>query len=131
MSDDEEMEEFNMNEEDLRRAYDPTSTRRKKQTKEEAMLGIFAASDSDEEEDERFDYRNQKKTKSSLNFISAGIVGSKKKSPNNLEEKDEENDENENYSSGEDDPSMGFDLKKATSSKVNPKRIMANLDGFR
>ena len=114
MIDDEEMEEFEMNEEDLRRAFDPTSNRRKKQTKEDAMLGIFAASDSEEEEqDERFDYRKQKKSKSSMNFISAGIAGSKKERPTNDDENEDENDDNENYTSDENDPSMGFDVKKA------------------
>ncbi|CAF0720469.1 unnamed protein product [Brachionus calyciflorus] len=74
MSDEEEMEEFEMNDEDLVRAFNPGS-KRHKMSKEEAMLGIWATkeySDSEDEQDE-FSYNKQKKfsKKSSIDFIAS------------------------------------------------------------
>lgn len=69
---DEEMEEFEFNEEDLQRAYNP-SYKRHKMTKEEAMLGIWASKEySDSEDDDQFSYQKQKKySKSNIDFISS------------------------------------------------------------
>jgi hypothetical protein len=78
MSDDEEMEQFGMNDEDMERMLNPGGFWRKKQTKEEAMLGIWASSsraggveNSSEEEEDEFSYRNQSRKKSTgnVNFV--------------------------------------------------------------
>jgi hypothetical protein len=86
MSDEDEMEKFEMDDEDMDRMFNPTAFRRNhKQTKEEAMLGIWAtgsgrdgrkgqANSSDEDEDDDdFSYNKQKKkasgAKGGVNFV--------------------------------------------------------------
>lgn len=82
MSDSEEVEEFGVNEEDLRRAFNPGSNSRgsNKMSKEEAMLGIWAnqkrnnssdENDSDDEMNNKFNYASQKKRSSTINFVSS------------------------------------------------------------
>lgn len=72
MIDDEEMEEFELNEEDLQRAYNP-GYKRHKMTKEEAMLGIWASREySDSEEEDNFSFRRQQKySKSGVDFVAS------------------------------------------------------------
>lgn len=88
------MEEFDMNEEDLIRAYNPGTSRGKKMSKEQAMLGIWAGnSDTDDSDHDEFSYKNQKK-KSSINFVS-GSKNSDKNSKKNTIDKDEDNSDEE------------------------------------
>ena len=73
MDDEQEMEEFELNDEDLQRAYNP-SYKRHKMTKEEAMLGIWASRDEylDSEDEDQFSYQKQKKyPKSNIDFVSS------------------------------------------------------------
>ncbi|RNA12424.1 tuftelin-interacting 11 [Brachionus plicatilis] len=72
MSDEEEMEEFEFNEGDLQRAFNP-GFKRHKMTKEEAMLGIWASREfSDSEDEDQFSYRKQKKySNSNIDFVSS------------------------------------------------------------
>jgi tuftelin-interacting protein 11 len=91
MADDsDEMESFDLNDEDLRRAYNPTNFKKNKMTKEQSMLGVFADSDDDDDENNGNEFSFKKKS----NPIS--FVSSKKN------KKDEMNDENNSDESDQD-----------------------------
>ena len=75
MSDEDEMEEFGMNEEDMNRMFNPGGSRRHKISKDEAMLGIWANdpenSSNDDDDEDGFSYRNQKKkSMKGVSFVS-------------------------------------------------------------
>jgi hypothetical protein len=123
MSDDEEMEQFEMNDEDIERMFNPGGFRRKKQTKEEAMLGIWASSgrdggdNSSDEDDDEFSYRNQFKKK---NTGSVDFVPSSKKiiKPNDFKKKDESDDEENQKKTDDLDISDEDDYDNKKSHKV-------------
>lgn len=101
---DEEVESFDINNEDLRRAFNPGAGR-KKQSKEQAMLGIWAYGSSDEnseDDNDQFSYKNQTKMsgkKSSrvtvpINFKPSNNPGNKNtKNQNQEDAMDEDDDE--------------------------------------
>ena len=71
MSDDDEMEDFSINNEDYMRAINP-NYKRTRMTKEESILGIWATgdySDDDDEDDPNDKYRGKNKS-STINFVS-------------------------------------------------------------
>jgi hypothetical protein len=88
---DEEMEDFDIKEEDLMRAFNP-GYKKSKMSKEQAMLGIWASSDEDDENDDQFSYKKQKSKN-----LSSGIsfVASNKKHPKKDIDEDEDEDEAE------------------------------------
>jgi len=93
---DEEMEEFEIKDDDLMHAFNP-GYRKNKMSKEKAMLGVWASSDEDDDEnDDQFSYKKQKSKNltSGINFVS-----SNKKHPKKDEDDDEDQDESENESS--------------------------------
>lgn len=106
MSDEEEMEDFDINDEDLRRAYNPGG-KRTKMSKEEAMLGIWASKgDSGSESDEngdQFSYKNQAKKfsrgkKSNIDFVESKSYSGKKNDQNeNSDDKVSDEDEFDNF----------------------------------
>ncbi len=115
MSDDEEMESFDINEEDLNRAYNP-GAKRNKMSKEQAMLGIWASNDySDDDDEDEFSYKNQKKK------FPIGFVSGSKKAPNSKSKQkendysDEDGDTNKNNQddSDFDDYDEKFESKKS------------------
>lgn len=106
MSDDEEMEGFNVNDDDLQRAYNP-GFGRKKMSKEQAMLGIWAGSDegsSDDGRNDGFSFKNQSKKfgkkgasgrSSGISFINSNSSTNKRpEAPKEVIEDDDDQDEN-------------------------------------
>ncbi len=95
MSDEDEMEDFDVNDEDIRHAMNYSSYRKKgRKTREDAMLGVFASrGDSDEDSDgnfkddgdedllKRFKFKESNATKKSglINFVSKGTKEKKEK----------------------------------------------------
>jgi hypothetical protein len=121
MSDEEELEDFDFNEEDMYRAMNP-GFRRNKMSKEEAMLGIWASknSDSDDDDNDKFNYKNQMKSnKGNINFISSGVAGSKKAKieQNEVDEDMDENNKDDKISDDDDD--YGFSNKSKNQKKVS------------
>ena len=110
MSDDDEMESFDINEEDLNRAYNPGG-KRNKMSKEQAMLGIWASNDSDDDDGDLFSYKNQKKK------FPIGFVSGNKKAPNSSKKQndysDEDENENQQNDSDYDDYDQKFESKKS------------------
>ncbi len=86
------MEDFEIKDDDLMHAFNP-GFRKKKMSKEQAMLGIWASSDEDDDNDDQFSYKKQKSK-----GLSSGIsfVSSDKKHAKKDEDDDEDEDESEN-----------------------------------
>lgn len=100
MSDSEEMEEFGMDDEDMNRMYNPGMSRRKKMTKEEAMLGIWASKDSsNEDEDDAFSFNNQKRSKT-VSFVTASKRTIKPENDVKEEKIDDESEDEEENEAG-------------------------------
>lgn len=125
MSDEEELEDFDFNEEDMYRAMNP-GFRRNKMSKEEAMLGIWASkdSDSDNDDNDKFNYKNQMRNKKgNIDFISSGIAGSKKAKieHDNDEEMDDMDENNKDDKISDEDDDYGFSNKSKNQKKVLSK----------
>jgi hypothetical protein len=100
---DEEIEDFEISDYDLKFAMNP-NFKRTRQTKEDAMLGVWAEREfSDDSNDGYEGFKQKKRTKSSstknIQFISSGVKGEKP-----TENKNSDNDENVNES----DDSVSF-----------------------
>lgn len=87
MSDDEEMEDFSMNDEDYRRAMDSNYHRKNsRMSREESMLGVFASrDDSDNDDDADGDSEllksfgtRDRRNKTGISFVSKGHKQEKK-----------------------------------------------------
>lgn len=101
---DEEMEEFNINDEDLNRAFNPGARRANKMSKEEAMLGIWASknfSDSEDDDEDQFSYKNQSRKFSTKKSSGISFVNSSSSKKINKEENlESEEDSNQNQQDG-------------------------------
>ena len=73
---DNEVEDFVVTEYDLQNEFFP-GMKRRKMTKEQAMLGIWASRDSDDDEDGSGDRRRKANYSHPMQFISGGIVKTK------------------------------------------------------
>lgn len=75
---DNEVEEFSITDYDLQNEFFP-GMKRRKMTKEQAMLGIWASRDSDDDDDDVGDKKRKANYTMPMQFISGGIVKNKDK----------------------------------------------------
>lgn len=75
---DNEVEEFAVTDYDLQNEFFP-GMKRRKMTKEQAMLGIWATRESDDEDDGTGDKRRKANYSIPMQFISGGVVKTKNK----------------------------------------------------
>lgn len=120
--DSDEMESFDVNDEDLKRAYNP-NYKKKRMSKASAMLGIWAESDDDDDNndnDESNGRRNrEKQSKSStISFVSSANEKQTKTTPK--QQPDEEADDSNSDASS--------DEEEKISTRHTDKIILENLD---
>lgn len=110
MSDD-EMEEFNVNEEDLRRAYNPGMGGGRRQTRDRATYGVFANSSDEDDDDGKVRGFGSRYGKKSSNAPIGFVQSSTSSKPKNRQEaeddddldSDEKPDKDDNITDEEDD----------------------------
>lgn len=118
MSDSDEMESFEINDGDIRRAHNP-HYKKNKSSKEKNMLGIWADyGDEDDDEDEQPSYRNKTKP-STINFVPTSAT---------KDSKPEETSKNSETSSDESDEQE--EKKKLSKSSID-QIILQNLEHAR